>query len=43
MSRDRQLPHFLSKISSRQVPIAAILTVSALSIVLVLFFVGRSA
>ena len=41
MSRDRQLPHFLSKISSRQVPIAAILTVSALSIVLVLFFVGQ--
>jgi amino acid transporter len=41
MSRDRQLPHFLSRISSRQVPIAAILTVSALSIVLVLFFVGQ--
>lgn len=41
MSRDRQLPHFLSKISARQVPIAAILTVSALSIVLVLFFVGQ--
>ncbi|MEH3143672.1 MAG: APC family permease [Mycobacterium kyogaense] len=43
MSRDRQLPHFLSRISSRQVPIAAILTVSALSIVLVLFFVGQIA
>lgn len=41
MSRDRQLPHFLSKISARQVPIAAILVVSALSIVLVLFFVGQ--
>ncbi|MCG7597219.1 APC family permease [Mycobacterium sp. PSTR-4-N] len=41
MSRDRQLPHFLSRISARQVPIAAILTVSALSIVLVLFFVGQ--
>jgi amino acid transporter len=41
MSRDRQLPHFLSRISNRQVPIAAILTVSALSIVLVLFFVGQ--
>ncbi|MBX7453274.1 APC family permease [Mycolicibacterium sp. 3033] len=41
MSRDRQLPHYLSRISSRQVPIAAILTVSALSIVLVLFFVGQ--
>jgi amino acid transporter len=41
MSRDRQLPSFLSKISSRQVPIAAILVVSAISIVLVLFFVGQ--
>jgi amino acid transporter len=41
MSRDRQLPHFLSKISNRQVPVAAILVVSALSIVLVLFFVGQ--
>ena len=41
MSRDRQLPHFLSKISARQVPIAAIFVVSALSIVLVLFFVGQ--
>lgn len=41
MSRDRQLPHFLSRISARQVPIAAILVVSALSIVLVLFFVGQ--
>jgi amino acid transporter len=41
MSRDRQLPHFLSRISKRQVPLAALLTVSALSIVLVLFFVGQ--
>src|SRR6195952_4924668 len=41
MSRDRQLPAFLSKISSRKVPIAAILVVSALSLVLVLFFVGQ--
>ena len=41
MSRDRQLPGFLSKISSRQVPINAILVVSAISIVLVLFFVGQ--
>lgn len=41
MSRDRQLPHFLSKISARQVPLAALLTVSALSLVLVLFFVGQ--
>jgi amino acid transporter len=43
MSRDRQLPSFLSRISSRQVPIAAILAVSAISIVLVLFFVGQIA
>lgn len=41
MSRDRQLPHYLSRISSRQVPTAALLTVSALSLVLVLFFVGQ--
>lgn len=43
MSRDRQLPSFLSRISARQVPMAAILVVSALSIVLVLFFVGQIA
>ncbi|CKH68660.1 APC family permease [Mycolicibacterium smegmatis] len=41
MSRDRQLPAFLSKISSRKVPVAALLVVSALSLVLVLFFVGQ--
>jgi amino acid transporter len=41
MSRDRQLPRFLSKINSRQVPQAAILTVSVLSAILVLFFVGQ--
>ena len=41
MSRDGQLPKFLSKISSRKVPMAAILVVSALSVVLVLFFVGQ--
>jgi amino acid transporter len=41
MSRDRQLPSFLSKISSREVPMAALLTVSAISVVLVLFFVGQ--
>jgi amino acid transporter len=41
MSRDGQLPSFLSKISSRKVPMAAILVVSALSLVLVLFFVGQ--
>lgn len=43
MSRDRQLPAFLSKVSARKVPQAALLTVSALSIVLVLFFVGQIA
>ena len=43
MSRDRQLPSFLSRISSRKVPTAAILVVSALSLVLVLFFVGQIA
>ncbi|MGE2713501.1 APC family permease [Mycolicibacterium litorale] len=41
MSRDRQLPSYLSRISSRQVPMAALLTVSAISLVLVLFFVGQ--
>lgn len=41
MSRDGQLPKFLSKISDRKVPISAILVVSALSVVLVLFFVGQ--
>jgi amino acid transporter len=41
MSRDRQLPKFLSKINSRQVPQAAILVVSGLSAILVLFFVGQ--
>ncbi len=43
MSRDRQLPAFLSRISSRQVPQLAILVVSALTLVLVLFFVGQIA
>jgi amino acid transporter len=41
MSRDRQLPHFLSRISSRQVPQWSILAVTALTAVLVLFFVGQ--
>ena len=41
MSRDRRLPAFLSTISSRKVPVAALLVVSALSLVLVLFFVGQ--
>jgi amino acid transporter len=43
MSRDRQLPHFLSRISSRQVPQWAILVVTGLTVVLVLFFVGQLA
>ncbi|MCU1424376.1 MAG: amino acid permease, partial [Microbacteriaceae bacterium] len=41
MSRDRQLPKFLRKINKRQVPQAAILVVSGLSAILVLFFVGQ--
>lgn len=41
MSRDGQLPAFLSRISTRQVPMAALLFVSAISLVLVLFFVGQ--
>jgi amino acid transporter len=43
MSRDGQLPRFLSRISSRQVPLAAILVVTALTVVLVLVFVGQIA
>lgn len=43
MSRDRQLPAFLSRVSARKVPFAAILLVSAISVVLVLFFVGQIA
>lgn len=43
MSRDGQLPSFLSKISSRKVPMAALLFVSAISLVLVMFFVGQIA
>nr|WP_179580933.1 APC family permease [Leifsonia psychrotolerans] len=41
MSRDRQLPKFLSEISGRQIPRNAVLFVSALSAILVLFFVGQ--
>jgi amino acid transporter len=41
MSRDGQLPAFLSKINARQVPQAAIIVVSVLSAILVLFFVGQ--
>jgi amino acid transporter len=43
MSRDGQLPAFLSQISSRKVPMAALLFVSGISLVLVLFFVGQIA
>ncbi|WP_375390062.1 APC family permease [uncultured Amnibacterium sp.] len=43
MSRDRQLPAILSRISSRQVPLYAVLAVTALTVVLVLFFVGQLA
>ncbi|MDZ7887181.1 MAG: hypothetical protein U5N53_31755 [Mycobacterium sp.] len=43
MRTPRRLPSFLSTISARQVPMAAILMVSAFSIVLVLFFVGQIA
>jgi amino acid transporter len=41
MSRDGQLPKFLSRISDRQVPMPALMLVSAVSLVLVLFFVGQ--
>lgn len=41
MSRDRQLPKFLSRIDARQVPRNAIIMVSAISAILVLFFVGQ--
>lgn len=41
MSRDRQLPQFLSRVSDRQVPTAALMLVSGISLVLVLFFVGQ--
>ena len=41
MSRDRQLPAFLKQINSRRVPQNAILLVSGISAVLVLFFVGQ--
>jgi len=43
MSRDRQLPKALSRISSRQVPQVAVLVVTVLTVVLVLFFVGQIA
>lgn len=41
MSRERQLPKFLSSINARKVPQYAIITVSVISAVLVLFFVGQ--
>ncbi|WP_348770172.1 APC family permease [Arthrobacter sp. E3] len=41
MSRDRQLPKFLSRLNHRQVPRNAIILVSVVSAILVLFFVGQ--
>jgi amino acid transporter len=41
MSRDRQLPSFLRRVNRRQIPQNALLLVSGLTLVLVLFFVGR--
>ncbi|MFT4044293.1 MAG: APC family permease [Gordonia sp. (in: high G+C Gram-positive bacteria)] len=41
MSRDRRLPKFLGHVDKRQVPRAAVLTVSVLSAILVVFFVGQ--
>jgi amino acid transporter len=41
MSRDRQLPAFLHTVNRRQIPQNALLVVSGLTLVLVLFFVGR--
>ncbi len=41
MSRDRQLPAFLHKLNGRLVPQNAIIVVSVLSAILVLFFVGQ--
>lgn len=41
MSRDRQLPAFLHTLNARKVPQNAILLVGGLSVVLVLFFVGK--
>jgi len=41
MSRERQLPAFLKVVNSRQVPQNAIIVVSVISAVLVLFFVGQ--
>jgi amino acid transporter len=41
MSRDRQLPAFLHRVNRRQIPQNALLVVSGLTLVLVLFFVGR--
>jgi amino acid transporter len=41
MSRDRQLPAFLRTVNRRQIPQNALLLVSGLTLVLVLFFVGK--
>jgi amino acid transporter len=41
MSRDRQLPSFLRTVNRRQIPQNALLLVSGITLVLVLFFVGK--
>ncbi|GAA0036798.1 MULTISPECIES: APC family permease [Brevibacterium] len=41
MSRDKKLPGFLHQVNKRQVPQNAILVVSGLSAILVVFFVGQ--
>ncbi|HST66328.1 MAG TPA: APC family permease [Mycobacteriales bacterium] len=41
MSRDRQLPAFLRVVNRRQIPQNALLLVSGLTLILVLFFVGK--
>lgn len=41
MSRDRQLPAFLNTVNKRKVPQNAVIVVSIISAVLVLFFVGQ--
>lgn len=41
MSRDGELPRLFSSLSRRQVPMASLLVISAVSLVLALFFVGQ--
>ena len=41
MSRDRQLPQFLHEVNEKRVPRNAVIVVSVLSAILVLFFVGQ--